>query len=120
MIIASAFATTSIVVATSSVATSCFSHVNTNLVLEQVLVADAIYQSPINVTVDVILFSAVATALILLLSVQTPAELIVAIALATVNAFFSKMLEKLLLVFLDNHCDGRHTLRCKQLSNRFY
>ena len=101
-------------------ATACFSHVNTNLVLEQVLVADAIYQSPINVTVDVILFSAVATALILLLSVQTPTELIVAVALAMVNAFFSKMLEKLLLAFLDNHCDGRCTLRCKQLSNGFH
>ena len=77
-----------------------------NLVLEQVLVADAICQSPINVAVDVILFSAVASALILLSSVQTPTELIVAITLAIVNAFFSKMLEKLLVVFLDNHYDG--------------
>jgi len=66
------------------------------------------------------LFSTVAAVLILLLSVQTPIELIVAIALAIVNAFFSKMLEKPLLVFLDNHCDGRHTSRCKQLSNGFH
>ena len=85
---------------------ACFSHVNANLVLEQVLVADVICQSPINVTVDVVLFSAVATALILLPSVQTPTELIVAIALAIANAFFSEMLEKPLFVFLDNHCNG--------------
>ena len=52
------------------------------------------------------MFGADASALILLLSAQTPSELILAIALAMVNAFFSEMLEKALVVFLDNHHDG--------------
>ena len=82
-------------------------------------VADVCYQSPINVTVDAILFGADASVPNLLFSVQTPSELILAITLAIVNAFFSEMLEKLLVVFLDNHHDGRHTLQCEQLSNGF-
>ena len=48
----------------------------------------------------------IASVPILLLSVQIPTELVLAVALVAANDFFSEMLEKLLSAFLGDHCDG--------------